>query len=92
MMFPPRKPDDHDRPVLEFTPQPGTKIEQLAPLVVKTMERLDMDAEIHFPAFTLEVPRGSTPEDIVEAYKQVVVDYLPEVRKPRPPYKGPKLF
>lgn len=90
-MASPRDPEDDDRNILEFTPEPGTKIEHFALFVVKAMETMDMDAEIHFPNFTLEVPRGATANDIVDAYNSVNVDYLPDLRHPRPPFKGPRI-
>lgn len=91
-MAKPRDPDDDDD-ILEFTPEPGTPIEDLAPMVVKAMEMLDVDAEIHFPTFTLEVPRGATAKDIIEAYNKVSIEYLPDLRPPpKPPFRGPGLF
>ncbi len=92
-MASPRDPDPEDRQVIEITPDPGTKIEALAPQVIKLMKELDLEAEIHFPTFTLEVPKGATAKDIVDAYNSVVIDYLPDVRpayKP-PPKRGPNL-
>lgn len=90
-MTAPRDPDD-ERPIIEFTPAPGAKIEAIAPAVVRAMERMEMDAEIHFDTFTLEVPLGATAQDIIDTYRRVVVDYLPAVRQPpKPPNRGPKI-
>lgn len=92
-MASPRDPDDgDDRDIFEFTPAPGTKIEHIAPAVIKAMEELEMDAEIHFDTFTLEVPLGATAQDIIDTYKKIVIDYLPEIRQPpKPPFRGPKI-
>ena len=89
----PNDPNDPDeRNILSFTPAPGAKIENLAPEVIKTMERLEMDAEIHFPHFTLDVPLGATAKDIIDAYNHVTINYLPDVRPPpKPPQRGPRL-
>lgn len=87
----PRDPDDPDKDILEITPEPGTDINDLAPLVIKAMEELEVDAEIHFPTFTLEVPLGATAKDIVDAYNKIAVEYLPDIRPPRPPFRGPKI-
>lgn len=87
-------PFDPDKPdIIEFTPPPGAKIEKIAPFILKKMEELDMDAEIHFPTFTLEVPRGAAEKDIIETYNKVMVDYLPDLRQPprHTPPRGPKL-
>jgi hypothetical protein len=81
-----------DKRVIEFTPDPGAKIEQIAPVIARLTRRLKMDAEIHFPQFVVEVPQGAKPQEIIEAYYRVAVDYLPEVRpvprRPGPP--GPR--
>ena len=90
-MASPQDPDDNDD-ILEFTPEPGTRIEDIAPFIVEAMEELGVDAEIHFPTFTLEIPLGSTAKDIVDTYNQIAVEYLPELRPPtKPPAFGPKL-
>lgn len=91
-MASPRDPDPEKPDIIEFTPEPGTKIEKLAPLVIKAMELLDKDAEIHFPTFTLEVPRGATAQDIIDTYHMVVIEYLPALRDPpKKPPRGPGL-
>jgi len=91
-MASPKDPFNDDDDILEFTPEPGTPIEEIAPMVVDAMEILDIDAEIHFPTFTLEVPRGATEKDIIDAYYKVSVEYLPDLRPPpRPPFSGPKI-
>lgn len=84
---------DHNRDeIIEFTPEPGAKIEEIAPIIAKMTKKLEMDAEIHFPNFTLNVPQSATAKDIVKAYYTVAVEYLPEVRHGfKPPDRGPKL-
>jgi hypothetical protein len=81
----------NDDEIIEFTPEPGAKIEQIAPLISRMAKDMGMDAEIHFPAFTLEVPCGASPKDIIDAFHSVNVEYLPELRPtPKPPSRGPK--
>jgi hypothetical protein len=84
---------DHNRDeIIEFTPEPGAKIEEIAPVIAKMTKKLEMDAEIHFPNFTLNVPQAATAMDIVKAYYSVAIEYLPEVRPGfKPPDRGPKL-
>lgn len=87
----PDDPDDNDD-ILEITPEPGTRIEDLAPFIVEAMEELEVDAAIHFPTFTLDVPLGSTAKDIIDAYNLINIEYLPDLRPPpKPPAFGPKL-
>lgn len=83
--------DHNDDEVIEFTPEPGAKIEQIAPIVAKLTKKLEMDAEIHFPGFSLQVPQAATAGDILKAYYEVSVQYLPELRPGfKPPERGPK--
>jgi hypothetical protein len=84
--------DHSDDEFIEFTAEPGAKIEMIAPIVAKMTKQLEMDAEIHFPKFTLHVPQAATVRDILEAYYHVNVEYLPPLRPGfKPPERGPKL-
>lgn len=83
--------DHNDDDIIEFTPEPGAKIEKIAPIVAKMTRKLEMDAEIHFPNFTLHVPQAATTWDILQAYYKVSVEYLPELRPGyKPPERGPR--
>jgi hypothetical protein len=83
--------DHNDDEFIEFTPEPGVKIEDVAPVITKMTKELEMDAEIHFERFTLHVPQAATVKDIVEAYYKVNVQYLPELRPGfKPPERGPR--
>jgi hypothetical protein len=83
--------DHNDDEIIEFTAEPGAKIELIAPVVAKMTKQLEMDAEIHFPNFTLHVPQAANVRDILEAYYQVNPDYLPPLRPGhKPPERGPR--
>ncbi len=84
--------DHNDDEFIEFTPEPGLKIEAVAPIITRMTKELEMDAEIHFPAFTLHVPQAATTKDVCDAYYKVSVEYLPELRPGfKPPERGPRL-
>lgn len=90
----PRKPKKEAKPpvdngnddggdILEFTPDESTPIEEVADTVVSMMQLYDMDAEVHFPHFTMEVDRSVTAEEIVEAYNDVTIDFVPDLSAPK---------
>ena len=83
-------PEDDN--VIIFKPEADAPIEKTAAAVYTAMQRLDAEAEIHFPNFVLEVPREAMPQDIVEAYRSIVPARLPEVRatERRPAQGSPK--
>ena len=84
--------DFNDDEIIIFTPEPDAKIEKIAPVVAKVTKDTGMDAEIHFPKFTLHVPQAATEKDILEAYYSVNVEYLPDLRPGfKPPQRGPRL-
>jgi hypothetical protein len=83
--------DHSDDEIIIVTPDPEAKIEKIAPVVAKMTKELGMDAEIHFPTFTLNVPQAATARDILEAYYAVKVEYLSDLRPGfKPPDRGPK--
>lgn len=82
MAKPPDTPDNQNEApegehVLEFTPEDDASIEDIANMVVDMMEDYGMDCDVHFPAFTMEVERGATPEEIIAGY-QDILDHLAE--------------
>lgn len=81
---------DNTGPVLHYTPKKGEPIEISAPIVVAKMLEENMDADIHFKTFTLEVERDQSAEFIIEAYYgalDIVKDMRAAQRKAN---KGPK--
>ena len=81
-----------NRKTIEITPDPDTRIEILAPQIVKLMKEHKRDAQLHFPNFTLDVPQNASAADIVKAYHNVALDYLPALRPCYKPVRGPKFF
>lgn len=55
--------------VLEFTPEEDAEIEGIAESVFDLMDQYEMDCEVHFPDFTMEVPYGTPVDEIVAAYE-----------------------
>jgi len=82
MAKPPQTPDtddlnDNDEHVLEFTPEDDATIEDIANMVVDMMADYNMDCDVHFPMFTMEVELGATAEEIVAGYNDIL-DHLAE--------------
>lgn len=61
--------DDGDSNVLEFTPEEDAEIEGIAESVFDLMDQYEMDCEVHFPDFTMEVPYGTPVDEIIAAYE-----------------------
>lgn len=61
--------------VLEFTPEDGAEIEEIADMIIDMMEDYGMDCEVHFPKFTMEVAQGVTAEEIIEGYKEILTHF-----------------
>jgi len=80
--------NDDDLNILECTPEPDAKIEDIAKAVVKMMKTMKADgAEIIYPDFKIEVDKTASAKDIIDAYRQMqpkIVDDLrgPPARKP----------
>lgn len=55
--------------VLEFTPEEDADIEGIAETVADMMDEYEMDCEVHFPDFTMEIPQGTPVEEIIAAYE-----------------------
>ena len=67
--------------VIDFKPQSGFAIEKLAPVIVKAMREMDMDAQINLPGkVILEIERECTEEEIIEGYN----GYMSTQLKSRP--------
>jgi hypothetical protein len=67
--MPPRGHDD----VIDYTPESGFMIENLAATIVQMMQDLDMDAHINLPDGTvIEVEKDCTEKEIIKGYK----DYM----------------
>mgnify|MGYP007088359207 CR=1 FL=1 len=85
MAKPPKTPDADDlndndeggEHVLEFTPEDDATIEDIANMVVDMMADYNMDCDVHFPMFTMEVELGATAEEIVDGYNDIL-DQLAE--------------
>ncbi len=56
--------------ILEFTPEADAPIEGVAASIVNMMEEYDMDCEVHFPDFTMEVPKDTPVKEIIAAYHE----------------------
>ena len=67
--------------VLDFKPESGFAIAKLAPMIVKAMQEMDMDAQISLPGkVILEIEKECTEEEIIDGYN----GYMSTQMKSRP--------
>lgn len=64
-----RRGEDDD--VINFTPEPGFTIENLAVTIVQMMRDLDMDAHVNLPNdIVIEISKDCTAKEIISGYKE----------------------
>lgn len=81
-----------NRKTIEITPDPDSKIEILAPQIVRLMKEHQRDAQVHFPYFTLDVPQDASAADIIKAYRENAPAYLPALRPVHKPGRAPRFY
>jgi hypothetical protein len=70
-------PRQEDNDVIDFTPENGFAIEKLAPVIVKAMNEMDMDAQINLPGkVVIEIERECTEQEIVVGYNNYMAQRI----------------
>lgn len=74
--------------VIDFTPEPGFTIENLAVTIVEMMRDMDMDAQVNLPDnVVVEIDRDCTVKEIIAGYKKFIAS---QVRARAPSNKNEK--
>lgn len=69
----PRQDDD----VIDFTPETGFIIENLARTIVDMMRDMDMDAHVNLPGgVVVEIDKECTAQEIIKGYKDYMSDQI----------------